>query len=350
MLEIKIVCNCGAKYKFEVEPINGRMPAPVQCPVCQADGTAEGNRLIGEMLARGAAAPAVRVPSIAIPSSSMPKPAVSVRLGASAPGPVQAPPAPASAPYNAPSMADPPLPSTGLQSPHSVGVPPVASTSAPARSSAKASNKDNVGNVTRGYIGAAVGGLIGMAIWYGIIVITNYEVGLIAWGVGGLTGIVAVVFAGGTDKSIGVATAICAMVAIIGGEFLATKHMADKMIASLVGQDYEEQMANAKEAVQAKTDDQIKTFLAKTDSDEDSKVEASSINADRIVDFKKKELPEYRKMAEGKLSRKEYEQSKLDEVKALIPFSVVLKQSIGLFTILWIFLGVGTAYRIGAGE
>ena len=202
MLEIKIVCNCGAKYKFEVEPINGCMPAPVQCPVCQTDGTAEGNRLIGEMLARGAAAPAVRVPSIAIPSNSMPKPAVSVRLGVSAPGPVQAPPAPAPTPYSAPSMAHPALPSSGLQSPQSMGVPPVPSTPAPTRSSAKASNKDNVANVMRGDIGAAVGGLIGMAIWYGIIVMTNYEVGLIAWGVGGLTGIVAVASLGGrTNQS-----------------------------------------------------------------------------------------------------------------------------------------------------
>ena len=54
--------------------------------------------------------------------------------------------------------------------------------------------------------------------------------------------------------------------------------MGEKMIASLVGQDYDEQMANAKEAVQAKTDDQIKAFLAKTDSDESSKVEPASIN------------------------------------------------------------------------
>src|SRR3954463_11624327 len=46
MFEIKIFCNCGTKYKFDVEPINGRMPGPVQCPVCRTDGTEEGNRLI----------------------------------------------------------------------------------------------------------------------------------------------------------------------------------------------------------------------------------------------------------------------------------------------------------------
>jgi hypothetical protein len=408
MLEIKIICNCGAKYKFDVEPLNGRMPGPVQCPVCRVDGTHEGNRLIGEALTRGVA-PAVSAvivppvvpiaasgtisrvapvpagsPAIAIPNISIPKPAISVRVGAPATAQPQQVAAAAAAPVAhpvlpsaAPQKLEPPKPPAGplvpkpdpsgvvrlgisaqaaeaqptpmAQSSHPP-VPVVSSPAAPARSKSKSSGKPNGVNVTRGYIGAVVGGLIGMAIWYGIIVITNYELGLIAWGVGGLTGFLAVVFAGGTEKSIGVAAALCAIVAILGGEILATKHVSEKMIASLVGKDYDGRVAHAKEAVQAKSDDEIKTFLAKTESEEGLKVEASSIDAARISEFKKKELPEYKKLAEGKMSRKEYEQDKLDEVKALIPFGLVLKESIGVFTILWIFFGVGTAYRLGSGS
>lgn len=45
-MEIKIQCDCGAKYKFDVEPVNGRMPVVVTCPGCGANGTAAANQQI----------------------------------------------------------------------------------------------------------------------------------------------------------------------------------------------------------------------------------------------------------------------------------------------------------------
>jgi hypothetical protein len=47
---IKIFCDCGQKYAFEVWPRNGRMPATVACPVCQRDGTAEADRILHKVL------------------------------------------------------------------------------------------------------------------------------------------------------------------------------------------------------------------------------------------------------------------------------------------------------------
>ena len=47
-MEVKVVCGCGQKYKFEVEPVHGRMPWPVNCPVCNADGTALANAAIAQ--------------------------------------------------------------------------------------------------------------------------------------------------------------------------------------------------------------------------------------------------------------------------------------------------------------
>lgn len=49
-LTIKILCLCGQKYAFEVQPLNGQMPVPVACPVCQRDGTDEANCRIAEAL------------------------------------------------------------------------------------------------------------------------------------------------------------------------------------------------------------------------------------------------------------------------------------------------------------
>jgi SMC interacting uncharacterized protein involved in chromosome segregation len=47
IIPIKIICGCGQKYAFDVSPVDGRMPAPIQCPRCGADGTAVANAIIG---------------------------------------------------------------------------------------------------------------------------------------------------------------------------------------------------------------------------------------------------------------------------------------------------------------
>jgi len=50
-IPVKILCACGQKYSFQVQPRDGRMPAPIACPVCQRDGTADANRIIASLLA-----------------------------------------------------------------------------------------------------------------------------------------------------------------------------------------------------------------------------------------------------------------------------------------------------------
>ncbi len=56
LIPIKIICGCGQKYAFDVSPVDGRMPAPIQCPRCGADGTAVANAIIGLALGVGPAA------------------------------------------------------------------------------------------------------------------------------------------------------------------------------------------------------------------------------------------------------------------------------------------------------
>jgi hypothetical protein len=50
-IPVKVVCDCGQKYSFEVQPREGRMPWSVACPICHRDGTDEANRIIGQLLA-----------------------------------------------------------------------------------------------------------------------------------------------------------------------------------------------------------------------------------------------------------------------------------------------------------
>jgi hypothetical protein len=53
-MEIKVLCPCGAKYRFPVEPVNGMLPQAITCPVCGADNTDLGNEVIRQQLAPAA--------------------------------------------------------------------------------------------------------------------------------------------------------------------------------------------------------------------------------------------------------------------------------------------------------
>jgi len=42
-VELRIECDCGTRFKFDVLPLNGRMPQRIECPGCGVDRTAAAN-------------------------------------------------------------------------------------------------------------------------------------------------------------------------------------------------------------------------------------------------------------------------------------------------------------------
>jgi hypothetical protein len=48
MIPIKIQCECGQRYAFEIEPVGGRVPSTITCPACGADGTAAANAILAQ--------------------------------------------------------------------------------------------------------------------------------------------------------------------------------------------------------------------------------------------------------------------------------------------------------------
>jgi hypothetical protein len=85
-VEIKVLCPCGTKFAFEVEPVDGQMPEAAACPACGADSTAAANAVIRQALAGGTAptpvakAAPVRIGAPPLPSavSAGPPPAAAV--------------------------------------------------------------------------------------------------------------------------------------------------------------------------------------------------------------------------------------------------------------------------------
>jgi hypothetical protein len=56
MVPVKIECECGQNYAFDVEPVNGKMPSAVACPGCGADGTPAANDFIAQQFPSAATA------------------------------------------------------------------------------------------------------------------------------------------------------------------------------------------------------------------------------------------------------------------------------------------------------
>ena len=67
MIPVKVQCGCGQKYAFDVEPVGGRMPSPVACPVCGADGTGAANEIIARSLAAPTPVAAAYAPRLSMP-------------------------------------------------------------------------------------------------------------------------------------------------------------------------------------------------------------------------------------------------------------------------------------------
>jgi hypothetical protein len=48
-IPIKLQCPCGQRYSFEAEAVNGKLTAPVACPVCGMSGTSLAEQTLAQM-------------------------------------------------------------------------------------------------------------------------------------------------------------------------------------------------------------------------------------------------------------------------------------------------------------
>ena len=175
-MEIKIQCDCGQKFKFDAEPVNGRMPWEVNCPVCGLSGTDKANWIIAHAAPVPISAPLAPIGFV----SSAP------------PAGIPIPPPPSAVPVAAPvPSAEAPKPKLSISRPHAApaAVPPAATQSAvprpmPRQVVASSMAKEPLSSNTlffRGVLGAFGGAMLGMGIWYGIAVATGYQLGIVAW-------------------------------------------------------------------------------------------------------------------------------------------------------------------------
>jgi hypothetical protein len=98
---------------------------------------------------------------------------------------------------------------------------PVAEVTAPAPA-----EPATMGDIAGGVIGGAIGAVLATALWYGVVAITNWQIGIIAVAVGFIVG-QGVVFGAGRHPSIALVpiSVVFTLVSLVVSEYLIARHL-----------------------------------------------------------------------------------------------------------------------------
>ena len=286
-MELKIVCQCGQKYKFDVEPVHGQMPFAVNCPVCQTDGTTTANAHLAELLA---SQPAALVTASASPLV-VPAPG-GLHINRTAPAPV-APPA--------------------SEAPEAEDVTPTPIRPLRPAMPATAKNPSKRPSFALGLLGGFIGTVAGVAVYFLIFKFTGLRIKLLAIGVGALAGWLAELLGKGEgSKELGGITAVFVLAGIISLQYfvaLGWWHEALHTQEKLADAAYVFSITEAKEAVKiipTGSDAEIRTFLAKKSKEQGENISPAVISNKEVKEFRENRLPEYQALASGQISKKKF--------------------------------------------
>jgi phosphate/sulfate permease len=202
-------------------------------------------------------------------------------------------------------------------------------------------------------LAASIAGLVGAAIWAGISYATNYEIGYIAWAIGGMVGVAVRYVAGENEEGAGpgVTAAIVAILAVLGGKFVATSLLVSSLSAEMEFTVTDEHMilGYAGDIVRERlqSGQQVVFPNGKTWDDVESLAEVPA-------DIRQQATAMWQALPSGQQKKEKDErqaavQAMLSGVQSQIRNNA-FSGSFSIFDGLWFFLAAGTAYRLGAGN
>ena len=199
--------------------------------------------------------------------------------------------------------------------------------------------------------------LLGGALWYMVAIKMNYEVGLLAWFIGGGIGLAAML-SGGRSHKAGAICSILLVISVLSGKYMAAsvyQSEASEFVESNSAHQeidfkliYQEEMKDARDFSRiAHEDDQLRHFMAIRGYSK--AFQASDITDAELAAFRKESGPRMNYLATNNPTFDEWRLYTLEKsVKDITPTDLV----IGSFTplnILFLVLGIVTAYIVASG-
>lgn len=202
---------------------------------------------------------------------------------------------------------------------------------------------------------ATVAALVGAFIWKMIAVGFGYELGIVAWAIGGAVGFAATI-AGGRGQLTGVSCGVLALLAIFAGKHLTVESwradLADVMAAEEIWEEGEGELIFAEISEDArlyneldKSDDaSLRRFLVERAYSEVS--DPAAVSPEEFESFYLYDEPQLIWMVENNPDYQQWQQYALQSLGDISSMEVI-QSSFGFADLIFIFLGVATAYRLG---
>lgn len=194
-------------------------------------------------------------------------------------------------------------------------------------------------------LGAVIGAAIGAGIWGAITHFTGYEIGYVAWAVGGLAGGGAVML-GGQGKTLGVLVAAIALLGMLGGKAVATHLSLKGDIAEVF---YEEIRNDAAAFAAVDDEDGFRRFMVDHGYTEASTV--GGISEEDLQYFLEARVPMLERLHKEQLSQEDWadageSQEFFADIASSVNYLDIVSANMGLLDIVFGFLGVSTAFSM----
>lgn len=199
---------------------------------------------------------------------------------------------------------------------------------------------------------AAVAALLGALLWKFIAVAFEYELAIVAWGIGAAVGFAAAAM-GSRGRAAGVLCAVLVVFSILAGKYLAVEtiraDVAESIAMEMEGDGlrplYEELIYDAEVYPTVGDEASLRQFMIDHDYTEATTPEA--ISDEEIEFFEDFSGPQLEAFAAGPPSYEDWVSGAYSEVAELSSAGLVI-DSLGLFDLLFLGLGVVTAFRLGS--
>ncbi len=212
-------------------------------------------------------------------------------------------------------------------------------------------DEDDAGEFNGKIIGAALGAaVLGAVVWAGIGIKTETEIGWLAWGIGALIGF-GTIKAGGAGMRPAVLAAVLAACSICGGRVVLTNHFVN------AARDQHLSSERFRDELLEMKSDALDFSHLKGELDDEAwaqfLVEHNYVAKDGTQNFDAQALAERRANLIPRLKQLRTpsgELDYLDDVRASYSLLEALKDNLSPIDILFLLLGIGTAFKMVAGR
>jgi len=199
-------------------------------------------------------------------------------------------------------------------------------------------------NVPLGAVGAFVGAILGAGIWFAVLKLAPMGGAWMALLVGVFAGLGARLLGRGSSQALGAVACGMSVVFILVMSWITIGHHVNRIAQPFLKGRYESIMAEAKEAVEAKSDVDLKRVVARSVPAADPTMILVS-EAD-LKSFKEQRMPFLRDMASGKISKEQFESRELAKYRSNYPLDEAWDAAIGIVGLLCALAGIIAGAKI----